>query len=74
MSRDIAENAEVKRGGTPRNVEGNEERREKLPRVFIARAYTREATCNSVEIAPACKSSIITTLKRNYFDEGRNIM
>jgi len=30
MSRDIAENAEVKRGGTPRNVEGNEERREKL--------------------------------------------
>jgi len=64
---------EVKREGTPCNVEGNEEGREKLPRVFIARACTREATCKSAEIAPACKSSIIATLKRNYFDEGRNI-
>lgn len=41
----------------------NEEGREKLPRLFIARACTREATCNSAEIAPACKSSIIATLK-----------
>lgn len=63
----------MKREGIPYNVEGNEEGREKLPRVFIARACTREATCKSAEIVPACKSSIIATLKRNYFDEGRNI-
>lgn len=63
------ENAGVKRGGTWRNVEGNEEGREKLARVFI----TREATCNPAEIASACKSSVIATLKRNCFDEGRNM-
>lgn len=62
----------MKCGGTPRNVEGNEEERKTASRVFIARVCTREATCNSAEIASACKSSIIATLKRNYFDEGRN--
>lgn len=30
----------------------------------------RRPACNLVEIASACKSSIIAALKRNYFEEG----